>query len=211
MTRSEAKTAAREEALQAMLARLAAYDSDGKVAPACAEISRLLEGECQAVADVFLDRFLGDPEVRRAGVAMAEDARQRQRRDSALYVRQKYAHPLGLEWLDMALRNAARCHKSGVPMHAYLSATSAAHSAVVAAIEAAAGDDVARVCRLTDIVQRLAMVEAAVMAEHYSQRDDAKRRHERQAQAEAFRDSIGVTLDATAQLGSRAHSQAENA
>ena len=211
MAEADAKTAAREAALQAMLTRLAAYDADGKIAPACAEISRLIDGRCQAIADVFLDRFLAEPEVRGTGVAMPDQAYQRQRRDSADYVREKYASPLGREWLNMALRNAARCHKSGVPMHAYLSATSAAHSAVVAAIEAGAGGDVAKVCRLTDIVQRLAMVEAAVMAEHYSHRDDVGRRRERQAQAESFRESIGVTLDATAQLGSRAHNQAENA
>jgi methyl-accepting chemotaxis protein len=111
----------------------------------------------------------------------------------------------------MALRNAARCHKAGVPIHAYLSALSVGHTKVVEVIEAALGDDVATACRLADIIQRLAMVEAAVMAEHYAHRDEAKLRRERRAQAEAFRESIGSTLDATAQLGSRAHNQAENA
>ncbi|MGN6279281.1 MAG: methyl-accepting chemotaxis protein, partial [Sphingomonas sp.] len=55
------------------------------------------------------------------------------------------------------------------------------------------------------------MVEAAVMAEHYTQRDEIKLRRDRRSRAQTFRESIGVTLEATAQLGSSAHAQAESA
>ena len=211
MAQTETAKAAREAQLGAMLARLRAYDTDGAIAPACVEITALIRDHYQEIADAFLDRFLADPEVRAASGEMPADAQARQRRDSADYVRQKYSMPLSREWLGMALRNAARCHKAGVPIHAYLSALSVGHSKVIAVIEAALGDDVAKACRLADMIQRLAMVEAAVMAEHYSQREEAKMRRDRRAQAEAFRESIGVTLAATAQLGSRAHAQAENA
>src|SRR5690242_13767361 len=188
--------AAREATLNALTARLRSYDADGALAPACATISRLIDGHCQAIADAFLERFLADPEVRASSGTMTDEARARQRRESAEYVRYKYAAPLSREWLSMALRNAARCHKAGVPIHAYLSGLSVGHSKVVEVIEAALGDDVATACQLADVIQRLAMVEAAVMAEHYAQRDEAKLRRERHAQASAFRESIGVTLDA---------------
>jgi methyl-accepting chemotaxis protein len=202
---------AREAQLDALAARMRAYDADGVLASACATISRLIDGHCQAIADAFLDRFLDDPDVRSTSNAMVGEARERQRRDSAEYVRQKYAAPLSRGWLSMALRNAARCHKMGVPVHAYLSGLSAGHTQVIEVIEAALGDDVDTACRLADAIQRLAMVEAAVMAEHYAQRDEARLRRERRTHAQVFRESIGTTLDATAKLGSRAHAQAENA
>src|SRR3546814_19963282 len=69
-------------------------------------------------------------------IAKSPEAHARQRRDSADYVRQKYSRPLSTEWIDTALRNASRRHKAGVPMHAYLSALSAAHTRLIEVIRA---------------------------------------------------------------------------
>src|SRR3546814_14534189 len=54
------------------------------------------------------------------------------------------------------------------------------------------------------------MVEAAVMAEHYGLREEERARKARHAQSAEFRETIGVTLEATAELGSRARLQAQN-
>ncbi|TPG12519.1 chemotaxis protein, partial [Sphingomonas koreensis] len=210
MATNDEVTASREAAVQLMLERLHAYDGDGAVAPACAEISVLIADHCQEIADAFLDRFANDPAVRASG-PMSPEAFDRQRAESADYVRQKYAIPLTREWLTMALRNAARCHKAGVPIHAYIAATTVGHSRVIEVIQQALADDGAKACRLTDVIQRLAMVEAAVMAEHYAQRDQERARKQRNSHSEQFQQSIGTTLQATAQLGNRAHGQAENA
>src|SRR3546814_16192958 len=54
------------------------------------------------------------------------------------------------------------------------------------------------------------MVEAAVMAEHYGLREEERARKARHAQSAEFRETIGVTLEPTAELGSRARLQAQN-
>src|SRR3546814_8077700 len=126
--------------------------------------------------------------------------------DSADYVRQKYSRPLSTEWIDTALRNASRRHKAGVPMHAYLSALSAAHTRLIEVIRAS-NPSVADACRLGDVIQRLAMVEAAVMAEHYGLREEERARKARHAQSAEYRETLGGTLEATAVLGSRARLQ----
>src|SRR3546814_10477098 len=100
-------------------------------------------------------------------------------------------------------------HRAGVPIHAYLSARSAAHTRLIEVIRAS-NPSVADACRLGDVIQRLAMVEAAVMAEHYGLREEERARKARHAQSAEFRETIGVTLEATAELGSRARLQAQN-
>src|SRR3546814_16229974 len=89
-------------------------------------------------SDLFLDPFLADPDVHARNIAKSPEAHARQRRDSADYVRQKYSRPLSTEWIDTALRNASRRHKAGVPMHAYLSALSAAPNRLIQEIGRAA-------------------------------------------------------------------------
>src|SRR3546814_10660639 len=113
---------------------------------------------------------------------------------------QKYSRPLSTEWIDTALRNASRRHKAGVPMHAYLSALSAAHTRLIEVIRAS-NPSVADACRLGDFIHRLAMVEAAVMAEHYGLREEERARKARHAQSAEFRETNGLTLEATAELG----------
>ncbi|MCM8730877.1 methyl-accepting chemotaxis protein [Hephaestia sp. GCM10023244] len=199
----------RAAAVEAIRKRLHAYDRDGAIAAASGEISALIADHCEDIADIFLSLFLSDPDLTQRASTMSADAYDRQRADSTAYVRQKYAQPLSTEWVGMALRNAARCHKAGVPMHAYLSALSAGHTRVIELIRASS-PSVADACRLTDVIQRLAMVEAAVMAEHYGRREQERARRERAAQSAEFRDTIGVTLMATAELGTRARMQAQN-
>src|SRR3546814_14422234 len=108
-------------------------------------------------------------------IAKSPEAHARQRRDSADYVRQKYSRPLSTEWIDTALRNASRRHKAGVPMHAYLSALSAAHTRLIEVIRAS-NPSVADACRLGDVIQRLGMVADAVMAGPYRLRGGERRR-----------------------------------
>ncbi|HVI97636.1 MAG TPA: methyl-accepting chemotaxis protein [Sphingomonas sp.] len=202
--------AQRAAAIETIRKRLQAYDRDGAIAAASDEISALIADHCQEIADAFLGPFLADPDLRAQAGEMSPDAYDRQRADSAAYVRQKYARPLSAEWIEMALRNAARCHKAAVPMHAYLSALSAGHTRVIEVIRESS-PSVAVACRLGDVIQRLAMVEAAVMAEHYGLREEERARRQRLAQSAEFRDTIGITLEATAELGSRARLQAQNA
>ena len=196
--------------IESIRQRLHSYDRDGAIAAASGEISALIADHCQEIADAFLQPFFDNPDMRAQSGEMSPDARMRQRRESADYVRQKYARPLSAEWVEMALRNAGRCHKAGVPMHAYLSALSCGHTRVIEIIRAS-NPGVADACRLSDVIQRLAMVEAAVMAEHYGHREDERARRERHAQSAEFRDTIGLTLEATVELGSRARLQAQNA
>jgi methyl-accepting chemotaxis protein len=204
------KALQRAAEIEAMRPRIAAYDRDGAIAAAAPELSRLIGDRHQEIADTFLAPFLNDSDVIAAAGTMSDEARARQRRDSADYVRHKYSDPLGDAWIAAALRNAARCHKAGIPLHSYLSALTAGHSKVIEIITPQI-DSVAKACRLTDVIQRLAVVEVAIMAEHYGLREQEEARRARRAHSAEFRDSIGVTLDATAQLGSRAHGQAENA
>ncbi|MBR0552660.1 methyl-accepting chemotaxis protein [Stakelama marina] len=193
--------------MNAMTERFGDFDRDGLIGSACEEISAIIDGRCDEIAEAFLDSLLDAPAVVAATGRLSDADRERQLRESTAYVRAKYREPLSRDWLSMALRNAARCHKAGLPLHAFLSALSVGHTKLMEFIREAVVGDAGKACTLCDAIQRLAMVEAAVMAEHIAYRDDMQARKVRNEQSDDFRHNIGSTLEDTAVLGNRIRGQ----
>ena len=191
-----------------LMERLDIYDRNGRMADGSAEVLALVSGRIDEVAISFMTAFFDNPDVIRVGGQLPAAERQHQEMLAKEYTLTKYRQPLSADWMRRALFNAARVDKAGVPLHFFLSALSVTHSKVMEIMRDTIGNDADRAFRLCDIVQRLAMVEAAVMAEHIAYRQQQRARAERRLGADAFNTSIGLTVEETASMGRRVRQQA---
>ncbi|WP_066782069.1 methyl-accepting chemotaxis protein, partial [Sphingomonas sp. CCH5-D11] len=110
-----------------------------------------------------------------------------------------------------ATRHADIASESGIPLAALLASLAFAHARTLALIEQRLSGDCQRMRRFADIVQRLALIEADVMASHLSQVDQDRIAEERGAHARSFHEHIAGAIDGAAALGERVRAQASNA
>ncbi|MES1973158.1 MAG: methyl-accepting chemotaxis protein [Pseudomonadota bacterium] len=191
--------------------RVADYDWDGAIGPATIEIARLIEGREQAIASAFWEHYLSLSAAAHLRPFYDADRLAGQIAKSAHYTHIKYAHPLDDTWMAMASRHAAGSHKANVPLPALLASLSFAHSRTLAVIEERLGDDHGRLCLLADVIQRLGLVEADIMASHLGARDVERAREERRNRSAQFSESIARSIEGTASLGNRIRVQAQRA
>lgn len=188
------------------------YDWDNAIVAGAAEINSLLtEADCDAVSDAFWDHYLALPATRHIPAMVEAGWRERQVARSARYIRIKYAAPLDEAWKTAAVKHADVSRASNVPLAALTAALAFAHARTLAVIEGHVGSDVGRMRRLADTVQRLALIEADIMAAHLAQTDRARVAEERTAHAGAFREHIAGAIDGAASLGERVRTQASGA
>ncbi|RYY26008.1 MAG: chemotaxis protein [Sphingomonadales bacterium] len=193
-------------------AHLKEYDWDGIVASGGPEIAILLEGHYGEIAQAFWDHYLSLAATKRLrswASNRAEFAEQLE--SSTQYARIKYEAPYGEAWVEMAFAHAAASDRTHIPLTATFAALAFAHSRTVAILSDKIGDDQARLKRLCDVVQRLSMVEADLMATHLGARDQAEagaERHERSAQ---FQASIAESIQSATEAGNRIRVQAQGA
>jgi len=190
---------------------VAHYDWDGAIAPASAEIARLIEGSEQAIAAAFWEHYLSLPMVAHLRTHLGPEMLEKRIRRSADYTRAKYRRPFDDAWMQMAFRHAAGSHRLNIPLQALLSSLSFAHSRTLAVIERELGADTARFRDIADVMQRLALVEADVMASHLGMRDLERAREERRVRSAQFSDSIARSIEGAASLGNRIRVQAHRA
>ena len=192
--------------------RVRHYDWDGVIAPGSAEITALLDGHCEEIARAFWRHYMSLPEAAQVREHFRDErlfAAQVAR--STHYTRIKYAEPYGDGWMELAHSHAADSHKANIPLRTLLASLAFAHSHTLAIIEEKIDGDAARMRRLGDVVQRLALVEADIMASHLGARDATLARRERERRAAEFRQSIAGSIDGTAALGNRIRVQAQGA
>ncbi|MGK6353683.1 methyl-accepting chemotaxis protein [Sphingomonas sp. DT-207] len=191
---------------------IAEYDWDGQIGPACAEIAALIEGHHEAIARAFWDHYLTLPATERLKSLLA-DARQfaEQLASSERYARAKYADPLGEEWVRMAFEHAANADRVHIPLTATFAALAHAHSATTRLLAEKLAGDTARFARLADVVQRLSMIEADLMATHLGARDLAEAGAVRQQQSVQFQASIAQSIQTATEAGNRIRVQAQGA
>jgi len=191
--------------------RVAEYDWDGAIAPTVAEIVRLIEGHENSIASAFWDHYLKLPAAAHIRAYLDGDRLAEHIANSIRYTRAKYLRPYDDEWMRMAFVHAANAHKANIPLPALLSSLSFAHSRTLAVIEEKLGDDHGRLRIIADVVQRLGLVEADVMASHLGARDSENAREERRTRSAQFSQSIAQSIKGTASLGNRIRVQAKNA
>ncbi|UZK69132.1 methyl-accepting chemotaxis protein [Sphingomonas sp. S1-29] len=188
--------------------RLREYDWDGIVIPTAHEVAELLAGEYDAISQAFWRHYLALPASAHIRDRTAGARIDTQRRRSAHYAHIKYADPTGDEWVTIARLHADESQAVGIPLPALLSALAFAHSDTLCRLEAKVGNDAARMRRLGDVVQRLALIEADIMATHLGLSDARQGRAMRQASAAQFRDGIAESIAEASAAGDRIRAQA---
>ncbi|MFA6113162.1 MAG: methyl-accepting chemotaxis protein [Sphingomonas sp.] len=190
---------------------VANYDWDGAIASASAEIARLIEGSERDIATAFWDHYLSLPVVSHLRPLLGPDQLAKRIGRSADYTRAKYQRPFDDAWMLMAFKHAEGSHKLNIPLQALLSSLSFSHSRTLEVIERKMGTDTSRFREISDVVQRLGLVEADVMASHLGGRDVERTREERRARSAQFSESIAQSIEGTAALGNRIRVQAHRA
>ena len=182
--------------------RLRLYDWDGALAPSLAELPALLDGRHEEIAAAFWSAYLDMPDAANVRRLLADPRRREaQMARSAQYSLQKYTQPFDDQWIAGAFDNARQSHVARVPLPMLTAALSRAHGRVLEILAARVGDDPVRYRRLADVVQRLAMLEAGVMAEFLSARAEEQAARERRARGEAFSATIVGSIGEMGMLG----------
>ncbi|MCP8891917.1 methyl-accepting chemotaxis protein [Sphingomonas faeni] len=188
------------------------YDWDGLIEPACATISVLLEpADRREIAETFWRHYLSLESARHIQQHFTPALLEQRIASSAQYVRLKYISPNDDAWKAMAIRHAEDSHRSGIPLPALLSSLAFAHSVTLNLLADRLGADMSAMRTLSDVVQRLALIEADIMASHLGASDAEAARVERQTRATEFRGSIAASIEHTAALGARIRVQAAGA
>ena len=190
--------------------RVRDYDWDGTIEPACVTLAALLDdADHYRIAETFWRHYLSLDAARHV-VAYFTPERLRVRvAASAHYSQLKFLSPYDETRKAMAIRHADASRKSGIPLPALLSALAFAHSVMLSLVAERLGSDAAQLRTLGDAMQRLALIEADIMASHLGATDAEAARAERGTRAADFRSSIAASIEDTAALGARIRVQAE--
>ncbi len=198
---------------RSVAARLHDYDWDGAIAPGCAEICALLDpSDWAAIATAFWEHYLSLPAVAHIREHFVPERLAKRISRSTEYSLAKYSVPAAETWRTMAMGHAADSYAVDVPLPALLASLARAHARTLEAIEQRdTTGDAARIRRLGDLVQRLALVEADIMASHLGTIDAERARLERAARATEFKEQIAAAIDGAALLGGQIRVQAQGA
>ncbi|KQN32216.1 chemotaxis protein [Sphingomonas sp. Leaf34] len=185
------------------------YDWDGLIEPACATLSALLEPEDRRqIAETFWRHYLSLDSAQHLLRHFTPALLDQRIAASTEYVRLKYVAPNDDAWKAMAIDHAQDSHRAGVPLPALLSSLAFAHSVTLNLLADRLTGDLSGMRTLSDVVQRLALIEADIMASHLGASDAEAARIERQTRATEFRSSIAASIEDTAALGARIRVQA---
>jgi len=191
--------------------RVADYDWDDTLLAAGAEIAELIAGDEVSISRTFWNHYLALPVSAHIRPMFDETYLAASVADSAHYTIAKYSAPHGDAWAQMATHHVARSQKAGIPLQALLASLSFAHSCTLRLIEAKLGAGSPRFRALADAVQRLALVEADIMASHLGTHDARRSRDERRERSAHFSETIATSIADTASLGNRLRIQAQGA
>ena len=188
------------------------YDWDGRIRSGSAEIDALLTAaDYTRISTMFWSHYLSLDTAAHLSAKMSASAREKGIARSADYARARYVAPYDASWRDGAITHADLCKASGVPLPALLASLAYAHSTTMALIGERLGAGDPRIGGLCDVVLRLSLIEADVMASHLGAVDAVTARSERRTRAAEFRERIATSIENTATLGARIRVQATGA
>jgi methyl-accepting chemotaxis protein len=136
---------------------------------------------------------------------------QTQLAKSAAYARMKYANPFSDEWRKGAQQHAEDNYRARVPLRTLLASLAYAHSRTLQLIEERLGGDYTRFRVIADVMQRLALIEADIIASHLGDLDAAQAREHRREQSARFSTGVAESIDGAAALGDEIRVQAHGA
>ena len=194
--------------------RIRDYDWDGAIVPACADISSLLgEEDFHAAGEAFWRHYLSLPAARHLRPLITPELLERRIARSADYARIRYAAPLDDRWKHYAQGHADEARTAGTPLPSLLSALAYGHSVMrLRLVERLREQDrPGDMVGLGDVMQRLALIEADVMASHLGRTELEQARAERGERAAEFREQIVHAIDDAAAHGNALRTQATGA
>lgn len=193
--------------------RVADYDWDGTLAANCAAIMPLLDRDdgWHLISVAFWNHYLSLPSGQEIRSIFTDEMRVRQVERSARYTRSKFSDPFGDHWRVVAEGHADLARRSGVPLPALLAALSFAHARLLLLIEERHVGGPEQVRAFADVIQRLALIEANVMATHLGEMDAALEHSARVERGALFRSRITDGLAVAAGLGQEVRVQAHEA
>jgi methyl-accepting chemotaxis protein len=183
--------------------RVRDFDPEGHALADCAEIATILDavGGWERVARGFWDHLFSRPSVPESVHRLTADERERRVQRAIGYTRLRYRQPFGERWHAMVVSQVDEAQEAGVPLTLLLSALAVAHHRLIEIIAAGVGDDTARLARLGSTILGMAMLESDLMATQLGQIGIRRARERRAARANAFRTSIGSSIDHIASRG----------
>ena len=208
-TRRTANASGWSGALRSAAERVKDYDWDDCIRAGCAEIYHLISGSEHQIASAFWEYYITLPVTVHLRPFFNEAQRSQRVADSAQYTKRKYSDPFDDDWIVMAFGHASEVYKHGVPLPALLASLSYAHERTVTILTEKLGADSDRIPQLVKVTQRLALVEADVMATHLGQCDYARGQAERLEQSTRFSESIARSIEGTAALGTGIRGRAQ--
>ena len=207
---SAAQETAWYEAGRSMEQQRAAYDEDGAVAPGCAEILALLDGDFTEVSRAFWRHHRNQPSNApyRAQIDAEFDKRVG---ITASHMRKRYADPFSPHNRQRAAAAALVTYTAGVPLADVLGSYAALMTAQIHLLETRLSGDTARLARLGDISQRMVMMDADMMASMLWVLIENHTSEERLKHATEFREQIADSIGGASELGGRIRVQAQSA
>ena len=191
--------------------RVRDYDWDGAIRPACADIAAILtDADYLAISKSFWRHYMSLEATRHVADQQNPKGQTSRVSESADYCRMRYVSPYGDAWKDLAIRHTDESRAANIPLPSLLASLAFAHSTTLTLI-AAKVEDGNRMAVLGDAIQRLALIEADIMASHLGRTDLQAVQGERVERASAFRESIAQAIGVTASLGNTIRAQAESA
>jgi methyl-accepting chemotaxis protein len=191
--------------------RIRDYDWDGAISAGAERIGALIAEDCETIARAFWTHYLALPATAHVRAFFVGERLEQRIAESARYTRAKYARTFDTDWVEMAIQHADDTHRARIALPALLSALACAHSCTYALLAERLGDDIASLHQLADVMTRLAMLEADLMASQLGARDAQLAKRERVAQSDRFRADIAGTIEETGALGVRVREQARSA
>ena len=188
------------------------YDWDGLIETGCREIVALIGHRQREIAEAFWRHFKAMPTslpMRR----ILDDPKgyEEQVARGARYGTVKFEKPFSEEWVEMVCSYAVETYQAGISLPALVAAFSFAHSETMRALGAALPNEGERLARLCDVVQRMAMAEADLMAGHLGARDAAQADQARRDRSLQFKASISESIEGATGLANRIRVQAQGA
>ncbi|MBO9714000.1 methyl-accepting chemotaxis protein [Sphingomonas sp.] len=190
--------------------QLKEFDWDGQIAASCAEIAEVFRDHYREIAEAFWRHFLSLPAAQRLAAYLEGPRLEEQIERSMAYTRTKYEAPFDDAWMDWSFRQAEGGHNAHVPLPAMLVSFSYAHSVEMRILQERVGHDPEKLARLCDVVQRLALLEADLMA-WYIAPESRDERSERSERSEHYRGAIAESIEIATALGNRIRVQAQGA
>lgn len=191
--------------------RLADFDWDGQLAPACRDVHALIGPSAESIARDFWEQFLrskGAAPIRHQyGEAKLAEAVAASRD----YILAKFADPTSQAWADLAIGHAAYIRAAGVPLYSLLGALCHAGNRATEALWEAIGHEPDRYRRGVEAIQRIGVIEAEIMADFIRSRNVQQSRAERAERAGNFNERIASEVEIASELGQSLRSQAHGA